>query len=127
MSELLRDIRATVKIAQIVGWREMNRLRKYLRNNPEEEAKEIGVFLVDNLRKEYNEACRALGLPDDWVYNEAQLRRACCSDPVLRYFAIDHLVRLGTDQWMMGEIAREKREAQLSLPAPVKALPGARL
>src|SRR6516164_2617524 len=102
MSGLLTDIRATVKIAQIVGWREFNRVRKYLRDNPAEEEKgAYGEFRLGNLRKEYNTACRALGLPDDWRYNEAQLRLARCSDPVTGYFAIDYLVRYGTDPEMM--------------------------
>ena len=69
------------------------------------------MFCVDNLRNEYNAACRALGLPDDWVYSEAQLRRARCSDPVLRYFAIDYLVRYGVDPDMMYCLEKENLEA----------------
>jgi hypothetical protein len=111
MSGLFTDIKATVKIVRIVGWREFNRLRKHLRDHPEEEAKEIGAFRVGNLRKEYNTACRALGSPDDWVYSETQLRRTRCNDPVLRYFAIDYLVRYGTDPDLMHWLTKERLEA----------------
>jgi hypothetical protein len=105
------DIMATIKTARIVGWREWRKTTMYLYRNPAaQEAGDYCEFRVGNLRKEYNTACRALGLPDDWKYNEAELRRARCSDPVERYYAIDTLVRYGNDRGMMEWLEGEKRQ-----------------
>lgn len=66
-------------------------------------------------------ACRALGLPDDWVYNEAGLRKTRSDDPLVRCHAIDTLM------WCEDQRRRDARmKLRTLLPPPLKLLPGPR-
>lgn len=48
-------------------------------------------------------ACRALGLPDDWVYDEVELRRTRSNDALVRCSAIDTLM------WCERQRQRDRR------------------
>jgi hypothetical protein len=128
---MIGDVMEMARVARIVGWREYRKTMVHLYKNPAaRDTHYSDLPLKDRtLRTERNGACRALGLPDDWVYNETELRSAKSHDPVLRLFAIEHLVSFGTDPMLMDLLEKEKqeeREKQLKLAAPRKLLPGAR-
>ena len=73
-----------------------------------------------NMRKA---ACRALGLPDDWRYNEAELRKTRSNDALERCHAID--VLMGSEKKRLRD-ARNMQPLEL-LTLSQKLLPGARL
>jgi len=66
-------------------------------------------------------ACAALGLPDDWVYDEVELRKTRSNDPFVRCSAIATLM------WCEQQ---RQRDARMKVPKllhpPRKLLPGAR-
>jgi hypothetical protein len=60
----------------------------------------------------------ALGLPEDWIYSQSDLRRADAGDEVLTYHAVLHLVVDHQFPEVL-EVAKERRpERQLEASSP---------
>jgi hypothetical protein len=138
MAGLLDDVWELVKFVRIAGVGDfVKALVEECKDGPSRRKYKDFMVLPEEemtLANRRKVACRALGLPDDWVYNEAELRKTRSDDPVVRCHAIDTLIWLCTNRAVMRNLEEEKlRGDQLKLsgsrkllPGPQKLLPGAR-
>ena len=63
-------------------------------------------------------ARRALGLPEDWIYSQSDLRRADAGNEVLTYHAVHHLVEDHEFPEVL-DVEKERRpERQLEASSP---------
>src|SRR5277367_5637381 len=63
----------------------------------------LDPYTITNKRRE---ACRVLGLPDNWVYNEERLVLARGPDALTTWQAVGYLINLHSDPAALARMAR---------------------
>lgn len=109
-----------VKTARIIGLRRFLKTTRYLITDRTARDKSFFDYPKGwDLSDECAAARRALGLPDNWAYNEADLRAARTDNLAVTFFAVNHLVLVYTSPALM-EVIREQEERKAAERAALR-------